>query len=61
MQQQPYTCALVWAPIPLLSWLMPFIGHMGVCCSRGRIHDFQGRSGPFAIGVDSFLFGQPTR
>ncbi len=21
--------AIVWSPIPLITWLMPFIGHMG--------------------------------
>lgn len=53
---QPYT--LVWAPIPLVSWIAPFIGHMGVCCSTGLIYDFQG---PYTIGVDEFLFGNPAR
>ena len=28
---------IVWTPIPLISWLVPLVGHMGVCSSRGLI------------------------
>ncbi|PNH03544.1 Protein REVERSION-TO-ETHYLENE SENSITIVITY1 [Tetrabaena socialis] len=50
--------ALVWSPIPLISWLLPFIGHMGVCSSTGRTFDF---AGPFTVNEDMLLFGKPTR
>mmetsp|Transcript_12835 Transcript_12835/g.19334 ORF Transcript_12835/g.19334 Transcript_12835/m.19334 type:complete len:174 (+) Transcript_12835:34-555(+) len=53
-----YPFALVWTPIPLLSWVAPPIGHIGICDSKGYIHDF---SGPYSITVDSMLFGNPTR
>ena len=53
-----YQFSLVWAPIPILSWLVPFIGHLGICCSEGHIHDFQQH---YSITVDAFLFGRPTR
>ena len=29
---------LVWSPIPLLSWIIPFIGHIGISTSEGLIH-----------------------
>lgn len=42
----------------MLSWIAPFIGHIGICDSKGYIHDF---SGPYSITVDQMLFGNPTR
>lgn len=36
----PY--CLVWTPIPILSWMFPFIGHMGIATSSGVIRDFAG-------------------
>lgn len=52
----PY--AIVWSPIPLLTWILPFVGHMGICNSEGKIFDF---AGPYTIGVDQMAFGCPTR
>ena len=26
---------LVWSPIPLLTWFVPFIGHLGLADSKG--------------------------
>jgi hypothetical protein len=34
--------------LPLISNLLPWIGHTGIGDSRGRIHDF---AGPYTIGV----------
>lgn len=31
----PY--CLVWTPIPLISWLIPYVGHMGLANARGVI------------------------
>uniref|UniRef100_A0A7S4B668 Uncharacterized protein n=1 Tax=Chrysotila carterae TaxID=13221 RepID=A0A7S4B668_CHRCT len=53
-----YPHCLVWTPIPLLSWLCPYIGHVGLCDSEGRVLDF---AGPFYVGIDSMLFDWPTR
>ena len=39
-RQFPY--CIVWTPIPLISWLLPFVGHMGVCSSKGIIMVSQG-------------------
>lgn len=37
-----YPFCIVWTPIPLLTWLFPFIGHMGIATSQGIIRDFAG-------------------
>jgi hypothetical protein len=43
-----YPFAIVWGLLPPLTWIFPLIGHMGICDSRGRVHDF---AGPYFIGV----------
>ncbi len=53
-----YPFCIVWSPIPLITWIFPFIGHTGICDSQGVIHDF---AGPYTITVDQFAFGVPTR
>jgi hypothetical protein len=50
--------SIVWTPIPMITWLVPFIGHAGICDSRGRVWDFQG---PYSIGVNNMAFGRPCR
>uniref|UniRef100_A0A3P8PPW0 Transmembrane protein 222a n=1 Tax=Astatotilapia calliptera TaxID=8154 RepID=A0A3P8PPW0_ASTCA len=37
-----YPFCIVWTPIPILTWVLPFIGHMGICTSAGVIRDFAG-------------------
>eukprot|EP00884_Botryococcus_braunii_P016461 jgi/Botrbrau1/3499/Bobra.341_2s0029.1 len=49
---------VVWTPIPVISWLYPFIGHMGVCTSNGVIFDF---AGSYYVQMDDMAFGLPTR
>lgn len=46
---------IVWTPLPLISWLLPFIGHTGIAMSNGVIHDF---AGPYYISVDDLAFGE---
>jgi hypothetical protein len=53
-----YPFAIVWTPLPLITWLIPFIGHTGICNSQGTSFDFQG---PYTIGKDRLAFGNPTR
>lgn len=48
----PYS--LVWGPLPLITQLIPFIGHLGIADSQGRIHDFHG---PYYVAVDNFMVG----
>ena len=40
----PYS--IVWQPFPVLGWILPCIGHMGIADSSGVIYDFQG---PYTI------------
>lgn len=53
-----YPFCIVWTPIPLITWLLPFVGHMGICNSEGIIHDF---AGPYYIGQDCMAFGDPVK
>ncbi|GMP27289.1 hypothetical protein CsSME_00003345 [Camellia sinensis var. sinensis] len=49
-----FPCCIVWTPLPVISWLIPFIGHMGICREDGVILDF---AGPNFVCVDNFTFG----
>nr|XP_016499493.1 PREDICTED: protein RTE1-HOMOLOG isoform X2 [Nicotiana tabacum] len=53
-----FPCCIVWSPLPVLSWFIPFIGHIGICREDGIILDF---AGPNFVSVDNFTFGAPTR
>ena len=52
----PY--CIVWTPIPLLTYIIPSIGHTGIGTSSGIIHDF---AGSFFVSIDNFAFGKPTK
>ncbi|VVB05303.1 unnamed protein product [Arabis nemorensis] len=49
---------IVWTPLPFISWLVPFIGHVGICREDGVILDF---AGPNFVCVDNFAFGAVAR
>ncbi|KAJ8970394.1 hypothetical protein NQ317_018373 [Molorchus minor] len=53
-----YPCCIVWTPIPLLTWICPVIGHMGIALSSGIIRDF---AGPYFVSEDDMAFGSPTK
>lgn len=53
-----FPCCIVWTPLPILSWFIPFIGHIGICREDGVILDF---AGPNFVCVDNFTFGSPRR
>ena len=53
-----YPCCIVWSPLPPITWLLPFIGHTGICTEDGIIWDF---AGPYSIGKGHMAFGSPTR
>ncbi|RDY03122.1 Protein REVERSION-TO-ETHYLENE SENSITIVITY1, partial [Mucuna pruriens] len=53
-----FPCCLVWNPLPVVSWLAPFIGHVGICREDGVVLDF---AGSFLINVDNFAFGPVAR
>jgi hypothetical protein len=50
---------IVWSPLPVITWFLPFIGHLGIADSQGIAHDFQG---PYYVGSSGHMaFGEPTR
>lgn len=53
-----YPHCIVWTPLPLITWIFPFIGHMGIADSRGVIHDF---AAPYQVNEEHMAFGNPTR
>lgn len=53
-----YPTCIVWTPIPMLTWMLPFIGHMGIATSIGVIRDF---AGPYYVSEDDMAFGKPTK
>lgn len=57
-EKAKFPCCLVWTPLPVVSWLAPFIGHVGICREDGAIVDF---SGSYFINVDDFAFGAVAR
>ena len=56
--RERFPFCLVWTPIPCLTLLLPFVGHMGIADSHGIIYDF---AGSYSIGRDNMAFGAPTR
>ncbi|XVF62127.1 hypothetical protein PTKIN_Ptkin08bG0192200 [Pterospermum kingtungense] len=57
-RRKRFPCCIVWTPLPVLSWLIPFIGHTGICREDGVILDF---AGPNFVCVDNFAFGAVAR
>ena len=56
-----FSFSILWSPLPLITWIIPFIGHMGIADSRGYSHDFQG---PYYVGTNRkavMAFGPTTR
>lgn len=57
-QKVRYPYCIVWTPIPLITWLLPFIGHIGIGNSEGIIYDF---AGPYYVSINDMAFGSPTK
>lgn len=53
-----FPCCLVWTPLPVVSWLAPFIGHVGICREDGAVLDFAGSN---FVNVDDFSYGSVAR
>lgn len=53
-----YPFCIVWTPIPILTWICPLIGHMGIAMASGVIRDF---AGPYYVSEDEMAFGKPTK
>jgi len=46
-EESPLSFTILWSPLPPITWIIPFIGHMGIATSRGVACDFQG---PYTVG-----------
>nr|XP_043627245.1 protein REVERSION-TO-ETHYLENE SENSITIVITY1 [Erigeron canadensis] len=53
-----FPCCVVWTPLPVVSWLAPFIGHVGLCMEDGAVVDFSGSN---LVNVDNFAYGAVAR
>ncbi|KAK9148974.1 hypothetical protein Scep_007731 [Stephania cephalantha] len=53
-----FPCCVVWTPLPVVSWLAPFIGHLGICREDGVIMDFSGSN---FVNIDNFAYGSVAR
>ncbi|CAK9828807.1 Transmembrane protein 222 [Anthophora retusa] len=58
LERQRFPFCIVWTPLPILTYLLPFIGHMGIATSTGVIRDF---AGPYHVSEDNMTFGKPTK
>ncbi|XP_018353225.1 PREDICTED: transmembrane protein 222 isoform X1 [Trachymyrmex septentrionalis] len=57
-ERQRFPFCVVWTPLPILTYILPFIGHMGIATSTGVIRDF---AGPYYVSEDNMAFGKPTK
>lgn len=58
IQNARFPYCLVWTPLPCITWMLPFIGHIGIAYSNGIIRDF---AGPYYVSEDDLAFGKTTR
>lgn len=56
VQNGKFPFCLVWVPLPIVAWLVPFVGHVGICREDGVILDFAG-----AINIDNLAFGSTAK
>ena len=52
-----YPYCLVWTPIHPITWVAPYVGHVGLCDEEGVVLDFAGKH----VGRDAMAFGWPAR
>lgn len=58
-RNEDFAYSILWSPLPMISWVLPFIGHLAIADSTGVASDFQG---PYFVGDKGFLaFGRATR
>ncbi|XP_078439501.1 protein REVERSION-TO-ETHYLENE SENSITIVITY1-like isoform X2 [Wolffia australiana] len=53
-----FPCCIVWTPLPIISWLVPYIGHVGICREDGVVLDFSGSN---LVAEDGFPYGPVAR
>jgi hypothetical protein len=52
----PY--CLVWTPLPVIAWLVPFFGHVGICREDGIILDYGIASN---VNINRLAFGSTAK
>jgi len=52
-ERDHYPMCILWTPLPVLTWFLPFVGHLGISTSKGEIHDF---AGPYYVNVRPLRF-----
>ncbi|XP_042481226.1 protein REVERSION-TO-ETHYLENE SENSITIVITY1-like isoform X2 [Macadamia integrifolia] len=57
-KKSKFPCCIVWTPLPVVSWLAPYIGHVGICREDGAILDF---AGSYLLNIDNFAYGAVAR
>ncbi|XP_076757944.1 transmembrane protein 222 [Xylocopa sonorina] len=58
VERQRFPFCIVWTPLPILTYFIPLIGHMGIATSIGVIRDF---AGPYHVAEDKMTFGKPRK
>lgn len=53
-----FPCCIVWIPLPVVSWLAPYIGHVGIAREDGTVMDFAGSN---FVSVDELAYGAVAR
>ncbi|XP_008797714.1 protein REVERSION-TO-ETHYLENE SENSITIVITY1 [Phoenix dactylifera] len=53
-----FPCCIVWTPLPIVSWLAPYIGHVGIGREDGAVLDFAGSN---FVSEDNFAYGAVAR
>ncbi|KAK9501434.1 hypothetical protein O3M35_012157 [Rhynocoris fuscipes] len=53
-----YPYSIVWTKIWPLTWFFPFIGHVGICTSKGVIRDFPTS---YVVLKDDLAYGYPMK
>jgi len=59
--QGPPRNSILWVPLPIISWIFPPVGHLGVSDSSGASFEF---AGPYFVPISKegrLIFGWPTR
>ena len=39
VERSRFPFSIVWSPLPVITWFLPIVGHMGITDSRGVIYD----------------------
>lgn len=57
-KKSKFPCCIVWTPLPVVSWLAPYFGHVGICKEDGTVLDFSGSN---FVNEDNFSYGAVAR